>query len=193
MLFTSRLLQHVEVSKMWSKNLMGVVTDSKSQYHHETNSLAKLGAHLKLDDGILRRVNEEGKKSNDYNSWRVVDIQYADSLEVKDLRLGETYGIYVRTKHAVLLHRLTGIDLQTKVYTFVPLTSGPDIKASANSLPYIYPKETSEHAEITRLTVESVKKGSRGGYVQEILFMKDIRNKSFTMDVAHTHVVEAIG
>lgn len=186
-------MQHVEVSKLWSKNLMGVYTDAKSQYDFKTNSLAKLGEHLKLDDRIMRRVNEEGRKSNDYHSWKVVEIQYADSLELKDLTLGETYGIYVRTRNAVMLHRLVGIDLKTNTYTFCPLSSGPDIKASSDSLPYIYSKETAKHAEITRLTVESVKKGSRGGYSREIMFMKDIAKKSFTMDVGHTHVVEAIG
>jgi hypothetical protein len=178
---------------MWSKNLIGVYTDAKSQYDVKTNTLAKLGAHLKLDDAILRRVNAEGRKSNDYHSWKVVQIQFADSLNVGDLSLGETYGIYVRNRSAVVLHRLTGIDLQSKMYTFCPLTSGPDIVAHADSFPYVYPKETSKHAEITRLTVESVKKGSKGGYAQEIMFMKDIKDMSFTMDVRHTHVVEAIG
>ena len=178
---------------MWSKNLIGVYTDAKSQYDFKTNTLAKLGAHLKVDDAILRRVNEEGRKSNDYHSWKVVEVQFADSLDVKDLRIGEAYGIYIRERNTVLLHRLTGIDLQTKMYTFCPLTSGPDIKVHSDSLPYVYPKATSKHAEITRLTVESVKKGSKGGYAQEVMFMKDIQNKSFTMDVGHTHVVEAIG
>jgi hypothetical protein len=57
----------------------------------------------------------------------------------------------------------------------------------------VYPKGTSKHAEITRLTVESVKKGSKGGYAQEVMFMKNIKDKTFTIDVGHTHVVEAIG
>jgi hypothetical protein len=58
---------HVEVSKMWSKGLVQVHTDSKSMYDHKSNSLVKLGEHLKIDDTILRRVNEEGQKVNDYH------------------------------------------------------------------------------------------------------------------------------
>jgi len=185
---------HVEASKMWSKGLLTVYTDSKSMYDHKSNSLVKLGEHLKIDDAILRRVNEEGRKANDYHSWKVVEVYYADSLQVKDLKLGEEYGIYVRTKNTVLPYMLTGIDLRTQIYTFAPSMEGlEDITANAASMPYVYPKGTTNHAEVVRLVMESVKKGSNGWYAREIMFMKDIREMKFTLDVGHTHVVEAIG
>ena len=185
---------HVEVSKMWSKGLLSVYTDSKSMYDPKTNSLVKLGEHLKIDDTILRRVNEEGRKSNHYYSWKVVELQYADSLSVEALRIGESYGIYVRAENAVLPFRLTGIDLQTQIYAFTSLQKeSPDIKANAGSMPYVYPEGTRKHAEVNKVVVESVKKGSKGGYAREIMFMKDIQKKRFTLDVGHTHVVEAIG
>jgi hypothetical protein len=184
---------HVEVAKMWSKGLLAVYSDSKSTYDPKTNSLAKLGVHLKINDAILRRVNEEGRRSNEYHSWKVVEIERADSLGREELKLGEAYGIYVRSENAVMPHMLTGIDLQTQTYTFVSLQEGrPDIKANASSMPYVYPKGTSKHAEVHRLVVESIKKGE-SGYAREIMFMKDIKNMSFTLDVGHTHVVEAVG
>jgi hypothetical protein len=185
---------HVEVSKMWSKGLIQVHTDSKSMYDHKSNSLVKLGEHLKFDDVILRRVNEEGQKVNDYHSWKVVEILYVDSLSVNDLKIGEEYGIYIRLENAVKPHKLMAIDLYTQTYTFMSLQlDGSELKVKAAVIPYVYPKGTMRHAEVSELIVESIKKGSNGGYVRESLPMKAIENMKFTMDVGHTHVVEAIG
>ena len=185
---------HVEVSKMWSKGLIQVHTDSKSMFDHKTNSLVKLGEHLKVDDAILRRVNEEGQKVNDYHSWKVVEILYVNSLSVNDLKIGEEYGIYVRLENAVIPYKLMAIDLSTRTYTFMSLQlEGSELKVNAAALPPVYPKGRTKHAEVSELVVESVKKGSKGGYVRESFPMKAIENKKFVMDVGHTHVVEAIG
>jgi hypothetical protein len=70
---------------------------------------------------------------------------------------------------------------------------GSELKVKAAALPSVYPKGTMRHAEVSQLIVESVKKASKGGYVRESLPMKAIKNMKFTMDVGHTHVVEAIG
>lgn len=169
---------HVEVSKMWSKGLLSVYSDSKSTFDPKTNSLAKLGAHLKLNDAILRRVNQDGRRVNSYHSWKVVEFDHTNSLGTEDLTLGEGYGIYVREANAILPYMLTGIDLQTQIYTFVALQDGQsDIQANATSMPYVYPKGIEKHAEVRKLVLESVKKGSNGGYSREIMFMKDIKDK----------------
>jgi hypothetical protein len=185
---------HVEVSKMWSKGLIQVHTESKSMYDHKSNSLVKLGEHLKVDDAILRRVNEEGQKVNDYHSWKVVEILYVNSLSANDLKIGEEYGIYIHHENSVIPYKLMAIDLYTQTYTFTSLQlDGSELKVKAAALPSVYPKGTMRHAEVSQLIVESVKKASKGGYVRESLPMKAIKNMKFTMDVGHTHVVEAIG
>lgn len=185
---------HVEVSKMWSKGLIMVHSDSRSMYDPASNSIAKLGEHLKVEDIILRRMNEEGRKVNAYHSWKVVDVQYTDSLSVSDLKIGEEYVIYVRLHHDLLPYKLMAIDLTTETYTFMSLLSDkPDVKVTAATLPYVYPKGTLKHSEAKTLIVESVKKGSGGGYVRESLPMNAIKTEKFTLDVGHTHVVEAIG
>lgn len=169
---------HVEVSKMWSKGLVTVYTDAMAMYDFATNSLAKYGKHLKLDDGILRRVNQEGRKGNSYHSWKVVKVEREESLEARELTLGTEYGIYIQKEDKVLPHVFTGVDLQTETYTFAPLTEGhPNIKATSNSLPHVYPKGMKKHAAVRKIILESVRKNSRGGYAQEIMFMKDIQDK----------------
>jgi hypothetical protein len=111
-----------------------------------------------------------------------------------DLKIGEEYGIYIRLENAVLPYKLTTIDLTTQTYTFTPTQSEQSaLNVNASALPYVYPKGILKHNEVSKLVVESVKKGSRGGYVREELPMKAIKKEKVTMDVGHTHVVEAIG
>jgi hypothetical protein len=91
-------------------------------------------------------------------------------------------------------YKLMGVDLETDTYTFKPKKEGfPVLKASASSLPTVYPNGVRAHAEVFKVIVESVKKGKKGGYVQEELPMTVIRKEKFTLDVGHTHVVECIG
>ena len=63
---------HVEMSKMWAKGLIQVYTDSVSKYDPVSNSLTKLGKHLKIDDGIRRRVDKNGVRVNEYHTWKLI-------------------------------------------------------------------------------------------------------------------------
>ena len=58
---------HAEVCKMWSKGLLSVHTDSRATYDPVSNSLTKLGKHLKLDDVILRGENKD-------DPWKVAEV-----------------------------------------------------------------------------------------------------------------------
>jgi hypothetical protein len=185
---------HVEMSKMWAKGLIEVHTDSRSQYDHVSNSLIKFGEHLKVNDGVFRRVDENGTRVNKYHSWKVVDLIFTQALSISDLVVGTEYGIYVRLENAVLPFKLTGVDLESKTYTFKALEAGKeDLKAIAASLPSVYPKGVTRHAAVEKVVVESVVKGRNGGYAREELLMKVIKSEKFTMDVGHTHVVQATG
>jgi hypothetical protein len=124
----------------------------------------------------------------------VVSLIYQQPLGLPDLRVGEKYGVYIRQENAVLPFKLVVVDLQSREYTFKALTKGGvDVKASAHNLPAIYPKGTRLHANVSKVVVESVQKGSKEGYTQEELSMSDIKDQNFTMDIGHTHVVECIG
>jgi hypothetical protein len=185
---------HVEISKLWSKGVIQCYTDSKAQYDHITNNLTKEGSALKLEDLILRRVNPNGSPSTEYYSWKIADLIYTQALGLDDLRVGEEYGVYVRLENAVHPFKLTGVDLESRTYTFKALKAGvEDLKATAHNLPSVYPKGTTRHADVSKVVVECVQKGSSGGYVRDELPMKVIRKEKFTLDIGHTHVVECIG
>ncbi len=185
---------HVEVSKRWSKGLISVYTDSASTYDPVQNALTKYGEHLKIDDLILRRIDENGVPSDKHHSWKVVDLVYSQALALEDLHVGQEYGIYIRLDNALQPYILTGIDVHHGTYTFKALTPGKeDLKATAHNLPSVYPKGVSRHADVLKIVVESVVKGNQGGYVRDELEMSAIRKQKFTIDVGQTHVVEAIG
>jgi hypothetical protein len=89
---------------------------------------------------------------------------------------------------------LMTIDLTTQTYTFMPKQSDRSaLNVNADALPYLYPKGIVKHDEVSKLVVESVEKGSSGGYVREEIPMKAIKKEKFMIDVGHTHVVEATG
>jgi hypothetical protein len=106
---------HTEVSRLWSKGVINVFTDSRAGYDPDTNALTKFGENLKADDVIYRRVNEDGNTCDDYHSWRVAELVYTRSLGIDDLKVGEEYGVYIRLEQAVLPFKLVGVDLDQQV------------------------------------------------------------------------------
>jgi len=185
---------HVELSKMWSKGLLQNHTQSGARYDPKSNSLTKKGSALKVDDLIRRRVNPDGFTSTEYYTWRVAEMKYSQSLNVEDLKIGTEYGIYIREENAVKNYKLVGMNIDTETYTFKPTEEGQeDLKAIGANLPSIYPKGTRKHAEVGKIVVESVRKGSKDGYVRDEFPYKVIEKETFTLDVGHTHVIECIG
>lgn len=106
---------HTEVSRLWSKGVINVFTDSRAAYDPVTNSLTKFGENLKVDDIILRRVNEDGHPCGEYHSWKVAELVYTRSLGIDDLKVGEDYAVFIRLEQAVLPFKLVGVDLDQKV------------------------------------------------------------------------------
>lgn len=185
---------HAEVSRLWSKGVIEVFTAAKAQYDVESNSLTKLGEHLKVGDKILRRVDPEGKPSKDYFRWIVKELHYAEALGLDDLRVNEEYGVYIRQENAVLPFKLASVDLKTRIYHFKSLKKKiDDLHAAAHNLPSVYPKGTKRHADIDTLIVESIVPNSAKENLIEEFAMDSLRHEKFTMDVGHTHVVECIG
>lgn len=185
---------HVEVSRLWSKGVVQCYTDSKAQYDATSNSLTKQGDALKTDDMILRRVDPDGNPSKDYYSWRIANLIYQQPLGLDDLKVGREYGVYVRVENAVFPFKLTGVELQTRTYTFKPLKEDmEELKATAHNLPSVYPKGTTRHAGVEKIVVESIQKGSSGGRIQEELPMRRVRKEKFALDIGNTHIIECIG
>ena len=185
---------HVEVSKMWSKGLIQLHADSRLMYDPKSNSLTKLGEHLKLDDGILRNKDENGDECLDSVPWKVAELKYKKSLSIDKIKVGKEYGIYIRLENAILPFKLVEVDRETQTYTFKSIDSDkPDLIANVANLPSVYPKGTTKHAEVTAVVVQCEKIGRHGGYIRETFPMEQIQSMKFTMYVGQTHVVEAIG
>jgi hypothetical protein len=149
---------------------------------------------LKADDKVLRRVDPNGNPCKQHYSWKIADLIYTQALGLDDLKVGCEYGVYIRLKNAVFPFKLTGVDLQTRTYSFKSLKKNiEDLKATAQNLPSVYRKGTTRHAEVDKIVVECVQKGSSAGSVREELPMKRVKKEKFTLDIGHTHIVESIG
>jgi hypothetical protein len=185
---------HTEVSKMWSKGLIQVHTDSQTKFDVETNALTKFGEHLKLHDQILRRFDEDGRRSTRFHPWKVVDLIYVQPLSILDLRIGQEYGVYMRSEDSLVPFKLTSIDLESNTHSFMALEEGhEDFKVTEGRLPSMYHKGTSGHVEVEKVVVECMKIGSKQNRARAVLPMQIIREQKFTIDTGHSHVVEAIG
>jgi hypothetical protein len=187
---------HVEISRLWSKGLISVFTDSRSQFDPTTNSLTKVGENLKVGDVIFRSVDCEGLVCTSDWSWKVVELVYTKLLGVDDLKVGEEYGMYDQKEQVVLPFKLLEVHLDTKTYHFRSIFGGvKDLRVSVNDLPSLYPAGTSvkAHADVHRVVVECLERNRINEYNREELFIDVIKKRKFTLDIGKSHVIEAIG
>jgi hypothetical protein len=106
---------HTEASRLWSRGIIYVQTDSKSKYDSISNSMVKQGHHLKDGDVVLRSVDPDGKDSSGLYSWKVAKLLYTPPLGIDDLKLGEEYAVWVHQDQKVRPFKLVGMDLDAKV------------------------------------------------------------------------------
>jgi hypothetical protein len=187
---------HVEVSRLWSKGLISIFTDSRSQFDPSLNALTKYGENLKVDDIILRKLDPSSLPVHEEYPWKVVDLVYSKVLDVNDLKVGVEYGVYYRLDQAVLPFRLKSVNLDTKMYHFVSASTGvEDIFAHINDLPSIYPAGVgmNAHADVHKFVLECMTANHKGQHHRVDLHMSCIKGEKLTLDIGNTHVIEAIG
>ncbi|CAB9528137.1 expressed unknown protein [Seminavis robusta] len=186
-------LLHSEVSRLWSKGIISVHADSKAKFDSDSNRLTKLGKHLKVNDIILRNVDENGVPCRREVRWKVVHLIYSQPLGLDDLRIDKEYGVYVRQENTVLPFKLVHVCLESKMYKFESLMDGKRLEVDPRNLPSIYPKDTEMHADVYAIALECSVIGKEGFKARQELLMKTISDRKFTLDVGNTHVIEAIG
>lgn len=49
------------------------------------------------------------------------------------------------------------------------------------------------HSDVKQVVMECIEKGAAGGFIQDKVEMSTITKEKFTIDIGHTHLVEAIG
>ena len=189
---------HDEVTRLWSKGLISIYTESKAQYSPLTNSVVKEGAALKKGDLIKRKIDNKGQKREKDYTWRVINLKYTEPLDVKDLDVGKEYGVWSRKEQTIKPCRLTRIDLEVGEYTFKLLDESSESKIfKASGLPSIYPSGTSSkaHGAVTKVVMECINFDltKMEAPRQETLSMSEIKKEKFVLDVGYTHIVEGIG
>ena len=187
---------HVEVSRLWSKGLISIFTDSRSQFDPTLNALTKYGENLKVDDIILHKLDPSGLPCHKEYPWKVVELVYSKVLDRNDLKVGMEYGVYYRLDEAVLPFKLKSVNLDTKMYHFTStIAVVGDIFANINDLPSIYPAGSGidAHADVHKVVLECIKPNHIRQLKRIELHMSCITGEKFTLDVGHTHVIEAIG
>lgn len=182
---------HGEVTRLWSKGLVQIYTESKSGYDADRNQVLKEGVALKPGDLILRDDGQENSVT-----WRVTDVIYSQSIPTADLKLGDEYNVWVPAVRALKPFRLTRIDLEGEM-KFKSLEEGiEDIISERDSPPSCYPKGTpsSAHGTVTHIKMQCTKVGEDGTVPEvETVDIESIKKKKFALDVGYTHVFEAIG
>ena len=187
-------LLHTEVSRLWSKGLLSVCSESKARFDSLTHRLVKLGRHLKVNDVILRTIDVEGRDCSSRHSWKVIHLIYSQPLGLDDLQIQNEYAVYVRQENAVLPFKLRSVCLKSKTYTFESLTDGvANLHVNVRNLPSIYAKDTESHSDVHGVAVECMKPRGDGSRMRQELLMKDIKDNHFILDIGNCHVIEAIG
>lgn len=187
-------LLHTEVSRLWSKGLLSVCSESKAKFDSKSQHLVKLGKHLKVKDEILRKKDQNGVTSIRHHTWKIVHLIYSQPLGLDDLQIQQDYGVYMRQENAVLPFKLLSVCLESKTYTFKSLTDGVEnLEVNSRNLPSIYAKDTRNHGDVYAVVVECTKPRADGSVMREELLMQEMRNDHFILDTGNCHVIEAIG
>jgi hypothetical protein len=187
---------HTEVSRLWSRGIIFVHTDSKARYDATSNSMIKQGKNLKDGDVILRPVDSHGKDSSHFHSWKVSEVRYTKVLGVEDLKVGEEYGVWIHQEQKMLPYTLVAVDLDAELYTFRSHSKDKSkLCVNAKNLPSIYPPGTTTkaHAGVREVVFEGLGNRQEGELPKQTVPFDPIENVNFTLDLGNTHVVEAIG
>ena len=188
---------HLEISKLWSRNLLDLHTKSSAEFDYEKNVMTKRGNALKVKDLVKRLVDKNGKPSEVYHSWEVVELKLHDSLRVKDMAHGEFYYIYERKFGGLVKFQLVSIDIGDGTYTFQNKEKGITNEASVSSFPsvYQYDSHTSAHTHNTfkSIVFQCIEKGKRGGFVREEIDFDVAKNVAHIMDVGQTNIAFGTG
>jgi len=186
---------HLEVCRLLSKKLLQHDTNAGANYDVKTNSLQKLGKSLKKDDLIFHNLDNNGNKSEDQMySWKVSGLEYNVPLEVEDLKIGEEYSVYIPDKQENHEYQLVMVNLSTETIQFKDIEDDWEgIECTFDQLPSIYPKGTTQHSAVKKVMLECTLPSDTFSYAIDELDFSGIKTEKFTMDIQHTHVVEAVG
>ncbi len=188
---------HLEISKLWSLNLIQVYSKSSTQFDYKENVMTKRGEALKVHDLVRRRVDMNGNPSKRYHSWEVVELQLHQRLAPEEVSQGNYYFLYTRENASKGLKKfqLVGKDTQNPsdpLFKFYNEDENGNtvIEVRASRFPTVYSEE--KHG-IKDIVFQCIEKNDQGVYEQHLIDYDRAKKERFVMDVSMTNIVFAIG
>ena len=186
---------HLEISRLWSLNLIELSSKSSAEFDYKKNVMTKRGKALKEHDLVKRQVDRNGSKSEKYHSWEVVEIQLHERLLHKDVSTGGQYYVYGReySYRGLKKFQLVSKDIEDSsnpLYKFSNKEQGITIQVRADRFPAVYPEN--QHGFKT-IVLQCIERNDQGVYERQLIEFEKAEKERFVMDVGQTNIVFATG
>lgn len=179
---------HLQISKLWSLNLLELQTKASARFDSERKAVLKFGNALKVNDIV---------KFEDETTWQVAEIKEYGRVSLDDLKIGDEYLMYHqrRLQRVVLLQTLVS---SKSTYKFKVIGTNETIEISSDSNRNIYNNNAHRNVhtvpEIVKFRLIDSANGSTMAVPPEIeLKFEEIAEKEYVLDVSKTNIVFATG
>ena len=186
---------HLEISRLWSLDLIELSTKSSAEFDYKENVMTKFGEALKEHDLVKRQVDRNGNPSEKYHSWEVVELQLHKRLAPTDVSQGTHYYLYGReySYGGLKKFQLVGTDIEdpsNPLYKFYNKEQNITTQVRARRFPAVYP--TNKHGFKT-MVLQCIERNDQGNYERHLIDFTKAKKERFVMDVGQTNIVFATG
>jgi len=183
---------HLEISKLWSLDLLDLYSKSNASFDYKGNVMTKRGDALKVDDLVKLRIDKNGKDITGCKTWRVINLELHETVDHMDLSLDETYQLYGREfisayggLKSVRLVAINKRDPENPMYTFEDRDEGIVEEFDANRFPTIYDDKNYGFKNIIFECIENGRK--------LVVDFSQAKKEKYVMDVGQTNIIFATG
>jgi len=188
-------IMHLEVSKLWSRDLLEIYARSSANFDYKKNVMTKQGNALKERDLVKRRVDPNGEPSEEFHTWEVVQLIGNKTLSPDDMTPGRSYNVYSRDQGGLLTMELVSAD--EGVFDFRSTDEGLTIQVTRSNFPSVYaydPKaKGNARSSFKTIVFQSVDLNREGKLTRYEVEFASIMNESHIMDVGQTNIAFASG
>jgi len=186
---------HLEISKLWSRDLIEVSSKSSAEYDYKADVMTKRGEALKMNDLVMRSVDKDGNPSDEYHTWEVVELELHQRLDHTDVSQGDFYYLYGReySYGGLKKFQLVGTDIEdplNPVYKFYNKDQQITTNVLASRFPAVYPE--AKHG-FKNIVLQCIEKNRHGAYERHYVDFEKAKKERFVMDVGQTNIVFATG
>eukprot|EP00957_Ditylum_brightwellii_P193130 14704822-Ditylum_brightwellii.AAC.1 len=186
---------HLEVSKLWSRQLLEIYARSSAEFDYKKNVMTKRGNALKEKDLVKRRVDPNGEPSEEFHTWEVVQLIENQTLSPDDLSPGRLYNVFSRDQGGLLTMELVSAD--EGVFDFRSTDEGLTIQVTRSNFPSIYAHDSTSkgnaRSPFKTIVFQSVELNRENKLTRYEVEFASIMNDSHIMDVGQTNIAFAVG